>query len=756
MSHLVPKVLTALPFVDRAPDPTERPDQRRIEWIRNGDCLGAAEHINDNKGELNRGPVQVQRNAATLYENEQIIDSSLKEIIARVNAHDDALGDIGDDNLATKVQELEETVEPMAADITANKLGIFLAGEDIKGIKKVIGERPAEDPTERDVMNDFLFIKKEMGNYAGKDINGNDTLELNEPTGMKARIVNNGLSIQSNTRRIQKLEADWVTSDVGALQANLDQIRTKIGQTEDAPVKSIYGWIADSDTKQAEQDASIDELKTAVGIGSGSTETLDDRITANTTAISNNRNDINSIDSRTITLEQKIGDPGTPQGMEYRLVDTERKVTSLNNIVGETPDDGLRKQVQDVMNEIGSDNVANTIKGRLATNESEIADTQRSVATLQTQVGDSTPGSETGMFKRIFNLETSVEGDGTTPGLTDQIKTLTVAVADKVEEANADGKSYARNNKKWVEIVTDSVEEAPQDNGEYVRSNGIWKNMFESDFTVPDGKKVVLTSGGSTVEALSATGDKLVIGKDAQNVDVLGVLGSVVVGSNFTIKSGAQSTNKISITDNTVELGATGVKTIVRSSAGSVFQVNTGGGFYDVLHEGNFTDNATDIPMVRSEKSWKPMRDYVAVRSKGGVYFETNDTKIELTADTPVAVTDVINPILFNWSADFDVTADGFRYTGKEGKVFQLISQAMVKSASTDSEIEFHIYKNAVDTMIRYTIKGNMWNIDNSAYAFINFPIQLSENDTLKIYAMSKGKDSEIVVESATLYTTEM
>lgn len=756
MSHLVPKVLTALPFVDRAPDPEERPDQRRIEWIRNGDCLGAAEHINDNKGELNRGPVQVQKNAVTLLENEKIIDSSIREIIERVNAHDDALGSIGDDNLAVKVQELEETVLPMSDDITANKLGIFLAGESIKKINTTIGTRPVEDKSERDVMADLYFVKKEMGNYAGKDINGEDTLELNEPTGMKARIINNGLSIQSNTRRIKQLEDNWVSSDVGALQAEILEIRTEIGQVGDAPDTTVYEWIKNTDSAQAVQDADILALKVAVGIDSGSPSTLDERISANTISINTNKTAIDETQASVDKLKVTIGDMTTPQGMEYRLGEAEKKVTELNVIVGETDQSGIRGQIQDVMNEVGSNDSPPTIKGRITVVENQIVTGGRDIATMQTQIGESAQGAETGFFKRILNLENTVDGKDGVGGLTDQVKALVVAVAEKVEEAPSDNKAYARTNKGWVEVVAGSVEEAPLDNTDYVRNNGTWKNMFEEDFIVPTGKKVVIEVGGAKIQGLAAADGKLTVGSVTQELELLGTVSSFNVGPSFSIVSGGSPVSKITITDNTLDLGAASVKTVVNTSAGNPFQVTAGGNFYDVLHTGNYADNATDTPMVRVESMWKPMTDYTPVRSKGGVYFQNNNSKLDLEADTPAAVTTSVSPELFGWSTDFDLSTDGFRYTGATSKIFQLSMQAFVKSASTDADIEFHIYKNDVDTMIRYNIKGNMWNLDNSANVSVNFPISMVGADVLKIYAVSKDKAAEITVESSTMYMMEM
>ncbi|MGL5305980.1 MAG: hypothetical protein ACRC9Y_07390, partial [Aeromonas veronii] len=411
MAHLVPKQIVELPYVDRVPNPSERPDQRRIEWIRNGDCLGAAEHAADNSGELNRGPVQVQKNAVTLIENDKIIGESLNEIIERVNAHDDALGSIGDDNLANKVEALEKTVEPLDEKIVENTQSIFLLGELAKSTRDKVGTKDDLDVNDRSVFSDLLWVKEEIGNWANKDVNDNDDVTKPIPTGIKARLVSHGLSISANERRIKALETDWVQSDVGALTSAVQDIRSELGRVVDAPVGGVYKWIIASSLNDVKFDTEIQSLKDIVG-GQGG-ETLDERIRKNTTDIHNNKVDQDDIDRRLGNLTAAVGDGTTQMTLTYKVNQNELNIAKLSSVVGSNEDSGLQKKVNDISNEMGTDDIDNSIKGRLVVNESSIREVKRDVATIETKIGDNTVGSETGIYRRISFLESDLESTGT-------------------------------------------------------------------------------------------------------------------------------------------------------------------------------------------------------------------------------------------------------------------------------------------------------------------------------------------------------
>ena len=79
--------LANLPFVDGVPEA----DQKRIEWIRNGDCLTAATTKYGHDGALNAAALGVQTNVETLEKNDTTTKDKVNEIVDSVNQIKEAL-----------------------------------------------------------------------------------------------------------------------------------------------------------------------------------------------------------------------------------------------------------------------------------------------------------------------------------------------------------------------------------------------------------------------------------------------------------------------------------------------------------------------------------------------------------------------------------------------------------------------------------------------------------------------------------------
>lgn len=450
MAHIVPKILVALPYVDRKPLPDERPDQKRIEWIRVGECLGAAETIIDNSGEMNRSGVQVQKNAVTLYENDLILNNSLTEVINRVNNHDDVLGQIGDDNLLTKIKALEDKVEPMDEKITEHSQQIFLIDEAGKLLNLKVGDRVAGDTTIRTVMADLTFIKRDqLGNWTNQDFNGNEDPGATA-SGIKYRMESQGLAIANNTRRIVQLEENWINSDVGQLKADIDQIRVEMGPSILAPAVNVYSWIKSADATHTALQTNIDTLQDAIGNAGGGTtiavrlNNIEADVTDNTQNIGQNANEITR-------LNFTVGDSTIPSSLQYRVIGLESTITkhdvSLYGLDGNT---GITATIQAIGTEIGDDTVANSIKGRLVETETETLKVQQDISTIKTQIGNNISGAETGIYRRLKEVEASVGSP--TDGLIKNVADNTAAIALKLSDAPNDTKQYVRSAGAWKDL----------------------------------------------------------------------------------------------------------------------------------------------------------------------------------------------------------------------------------------------------------------------------------------------------------------
>ncbi|WP_457833069.1 hypothetical protein, partial [Staphylococcus aureus] len=72
--------LTPLPYVNGLPDE----GQSRVNWIKNGEELTGASTKNGVDGNLNRGPVQVQKNVEVLDGNIVVVRDSLEQSNVRI------------------------------------------------------------------------------------------------------------------------------------------------------------------------------------------------------------------------------------------------------------------------------------------------------------------------------------------------------------------------------------------------------------------------------------------------------------------------------------------------------------------------------------------------------------------------------------------------------------------------------------------------------------------------------------------------
>lgn len=733
MTHLLPKDLVELPYVDRLPNPDERPDQRRIEWIKNGECFGGAAHAADNSGELNRSGVQVQKNAVTLSTNDKIIDESIREIIERVNSHDDALGSIGDENLATKLEALEEKVEPLDQKITQNSQNIFLIGEAITDVTTRLGKKSPLDIHDRTLFEDTFWVKKEIGNWAGKDVNDNDNPLIVSPTGLKARIISQGLGIASNERRINKLESDWIQSDVGTLTSDIQDIRGELGRVSDAPSLGVYRWIKNSNSQHEQYDRDIEILKNIVG-GGGTSDTLDERITKNTTKIEENVLSIADHENRIVNITGQIGDNTTQGSMQYNITQSETKIGILEGIVGLTEDAGLQKGVQDIRNEIGTDAQAGSIKNRIVTVESKVLDAQRDVATLSTKVGENTAGSETGIYKRLVTIETNLNESNT--GLNDVVESLKT---EKVSEAPKDGNVYGRKDGAWDRISgggAGGIQDAPTDGKEYVRKSENWFELNADGVILPEGKKIQIMKGSDKVDLIGLFDTNMVIGTQTSEITLSGKVRSFNADATFAITSSdATNANVISSTAGEVKIGDTSTQTILPSATGKELSVDVDGAKHEVIHAGNL---ASHLP----------------IRTNGGYHVIGNTTQTTLTAGTPIAIVldgDKVSALAID-NGDIEEENGMLKFTDKlKNRVVNVVVEFRIES-SVEDETVVEIINKAGRIIFTRTILMHEWSTEKKTILRMQCPTKLEGADEISLKITNKTKDSNITITDGIFY----
>lgn len=759
MAEIIPKIIQNLPYVDRTPNPAERPDQAQITWIRNGECLGGAAYFGDNSGEMNRGPVQVQKNIVTLLDNDRTINSSLGEVITEINRHDIILGQLGDDNLAEKVHELELKVDPLPGQIEQNTELVEQVKTDYDVIIENIGTRDVTDVTTRSIYQDLLFVKERIGAKPEEDINGNAKPHSN-PTGIYYSLATQGLGISKNERDIAELKDQFIHSDVGALKAEIDQIRIELGETPKAPQPNVYEWSISANNSILTHSEQIKELQDEIGAGTG--ESLDQRITANTINIQTNKDNIATNFAEINLLKQTVGNSTTAGTLVKRVQDNETNIANLQNTVGNSADEGLQGSVKGIVAEIGNDAQAGSVKGRLMTLEVTSLSEQRKVATLMTEVGNNTEGAETGIYKRLVELEGSV-GDSTA-GLKHDVDELKVEIVKKINDAPADDKSYARKNNNWIEITdaTNVVEEAPKDGNQYLRKDGAWFNLFSEDCVIPASKKVSYKKS-DTISldmlkyGISGVTDTLTVGQANTDLVIAGKLKDTEIATNSVFKDQAGN-HFFEFRLGNLNIGVPGIKTIISSSQVEPLSVHMNDADYQIWHEGNFADNITENPMVRAEGEWKELRDYLNA-TRGGWWIDGN-TDITSCVKGEETLIRVGTPTEQPWtSSDINITGENIKYTGLANAVVDVRAYFEITGGTPTDKIRFALYKNGEKQPIDSILYDNRWTSDGNAYVFLQSPFSLSTNDVITIKAINENEVSTpatFVAKAASMYITKI
>ncbi|NYA84794.1 fibritin, partial [Escherichia coli O157:H7] len=207
----------------------------------------------------------------------------------------------------------------------------------------------------RTIRNDLLWIKRELGQYAGQDINGLPVVG-NSSTGMKHRIINNTDAITSQGIRLSDLEEKFIESDVGSLTIEVGNLRQELGQRPSSFSESIYSRVHNLDQSQINLSSEIKSIKTSIGYP-GNTSIITD-VNVNSQEISALNDELNKsggVKQRLTVIETSIGSDDIPSSIKGQIKDNTTSIESLNGIVGENTSSGLRANVSWLNQIVGTD-----------------------------------------------------------------------------------------------------------------------------------------------------------------------------------------------------------------------------------------------------------------------------------------------------------------------------------------------------------------------------------------------------------------
>lgn len=447
--------LKNLPYVDGYPEA----DQKRIPWVRNGECLDGATTKYGNDGTLNGAPLGIQRNVERLEENSELTKDALNVVIDNVNNINEALEAGSDVSIIQQVSKNKENIEILQVHMQFAEDNIGDLYTDTEFLKEDLGVYdPATDGYYRPVRDDIVFLKKEIGQYQDQDINGQPKPGA-EATGMKRRIINNSSAIVSHAIRIKTLEDNYTDSDVGSLSIKINELRTELGPKASSIGKpDVYTRLDSLDSITDVSKESIDEIKEAIGLGSGaSINTRMNSAESKLSVIDSNLNTpITGLNPKVTSIESAIGTSSEASTINGRLFRLREDHTALAFIVGNDSSSGLRGQVAWMSETIGASvNPAPTsIQGRLTSVTTMASASASDIQDIQVEIGT----NQTGLKGSVLTLTRQMNGtnpNGSTVeerGVVNSVKILETRTANVISDAPADGLMYARKDANWVVV----------------------------------------------------------------------------------------------------------------------------------------------------------------------------------------------------------------------------------------------------------------------------------------------------------------
>ncbi|APU02791.1 TPA: phage neck protein fibritin [Escherichia coli] len=472
--------LKDLPFVDSVPDE----GQERISWIKNGEEILGASTKYGNDGSMNRPIVSVFKNVEVLDENVGILKTAIETSQKDIKTIQGVLDVSGDIEALAQISVNKNDISNLKT--LTNEHTDILTGTN-NTVDKIIADigpfNDEENSVYRTIRNDLLWIKQELGQYSGQDINGLPVVG-NASTGMKHRIITNSTLLSSQGIRLSELENKFTESDVGSLTVEVGKLRDELGNKPVDFGPNIYNRLNTIDDKQTLINSDIAEIKSSIGYPEN--VSIITEINNNKSSIESINNELNQsegVKQRLTAIETSIGSDDIPSSIKGKIKNHTTSIESLNGIVGENTSSGLRANVSWLNQIVGTDSSggqpspSGSLLNKVSVLEGEVSVLNNNVQNIQVEIGN----NRTGIKGQVIELTSLINGnnpDGSTVeerGLTNSIKTNETNIAVVTHEVNT-AKDNISSLQSSVQALQEAgyIPEAPKDGQAYVRKDGEW------------------------------------------------------------------------------------------------------------------------------------------------------------------------------------------------------------------------------------------------------------------------------------------
>ncbi|UVD33409.1 hypothetical protein [Escherichia phage ZCEC14] len=472
--------LKELPFVDSIPDE----GQERISWIKNGEEILGASTKYGNDGSMNRPIVSVFKNVEVLDENVGILKTAIETSQKDIKTIQGVLDVSGDIEALSQISVNKNDISNLKT-LTSEHTDILTGTNNT--VDKIIADigpfNDEENSVYRTIRNDLLWIKQELGQYSGQDINGLPVVG-NASTGMKHRIITNSTLLSSQGIRLSELETKFTESDVGSLTVEVGKLRDELGNKPVDFGPNIYNRLNTIDDKQTLINSDIAEIKSSIGYPENvSIITEINNNKSSIEAINNELNQSEGVKQRLTSIETSIGSDDIPSSIKGKIKNHTTSIESLNGIVGENTSSGLRANVSWLNQIVGTDSSggqpspSGSLLNKVSVLEGEVSVLNNNVQNIQVEIGN----NRTGIKGQVIELTSLINGnnpDGSTVeerGLTNSVKTNETNIAAVTHEVNT-AKDNISSLQSSVQALQEAgyIPEAPKDGQAYVRKDGEW------------------------------------------------------------------------------------------------------------------------------------------------------------------------------------------------------------------------------------------------------------------------------------------
>lgn len=543
--------LQDLPFVNGPP----QEGQSRISWIKNGEEIEGATTKYGSDGVINRPTLATFLNAEAINDNTKTLASAINTTAADVENIKTILNVSGNTEALAQIGKNTQDIAELKVVTDQHSIDVAVATSDITEIKNDIGTyNPITDSVYRPVRNDLNWIKNELGQYPGQDINGL-AVSGNESTGMKRRIITNSSEISSHGVRITELETKFEDSDVGSLTLEVQSLRTEIGPKPSSFATNLYTRTSRLESGVSSLQMNMENVMDSIGMNDGVSSIID-RVVAVEGQANGLTSSVSALTTRVTSVETQIGTSAEPTSINGRIKTNTDGIAAINVILGADTSSGLRGDVAWINQQVGIVSgggaaPAGSLIYRVNAIDTTIGQHADDIQNLQVEIGNNTEG----LKGQVINLNTVI--NGTNPG------------GSTIEERGV--LAVTRSNQGAINILDGEMDAVKLDiSSNATKITGLEASVGTINTSIADTTPRLVSAEGK-ISALEAS-----VGTNTAEIS--------------TLKTGLQATDS-AVSD--LETDVAKIGTLETDVAALKAK--------DVVHDGLIDTNKTDIATINSE-----------------------------------------------------------------------------------------------------------------------------------------------------------